>query len=268
VKVTILGSGSRGNAILLTADGTSVLLDAGFPLRTLKRRAKSVDADLSRLAAVIVTHEHHDHACGAVRVAMAAKCPLYGSRGTLQRIGRMPEGGVRRVMLHLEKFAVGPFEITACRTVHDAVEPVALAVSGPDGERVVLAYDMGRTTPALRRLLRAADCLIVESNHDESMLNAGPYPLSVRRRIAGPEGHLSNRSAAQLLAEACHRNLETVVLAHVSEICNRKSLAQAVSREALARRGYGGRLFIAEQDWPLEGFHVGAANSSVQLPLL
>jgi phosphoribosyl 1,2-cyclic phosphodiesterase len=256
VKVTVLGSGSGGNAVAVTADDTTILLDAGFSLRALRQRAHHAEVDLSRLAAVFLTHEHQDHACGGRRLASAAKCPLYASPGTLGRLKGNRRRDSSRVIAHLETVSIGPFEVSACRTIHDAAEPLALSVTGPDGEKLALAYDLGRATPTLRYLLRAADCLILEFNHDESMLRASPYPPSVRRRIAGPEGHLSNRAGAELLAAIWHRTLETVVLAHVSEICNRKGLAEEVARESLARRGYGGELLVAEQDIPLATFEV------------
>jgi phosphoribosyl 1,2-cyclic phosphodiesterase len=121
---------------------------------------------------------------------------------------------------------------------------------------VVLAYDFGRATAALKYLLRTADCLIMESNHDECMLRSSPYPPSVRRRIGGPDGHLSNRAAALLMAEACHSTLETVVLAHISEVCNQKALAEGVAQESLSSRRFQGRLLVAEQDEPLEEIQV------------
>jgi phosphoribosyl 1,2-cyclic phosphodiesterase len=251
----VLGSGSRGNAIAFTAESSTIVVDAGFGLQALKRRASRGCVDLSRLLGVIVTHEHGDHACGAGRLAAAAHCPLYASRGTIQGLTEV-RGVPFRPIAHLETFSVGPFEITACATVHDAAEPLALAIAGPDGEKVAVAYDLGRSTSVLRYLLRSADCLIVESNHDEGMLGQSPYPPSVRRRIGGPEGHLSNRAAAELLVEVCHPDLATIVLAHVSEVCNRRDLADEAARTALAVRRFDGDLLVAEQDEVLEPFEV------------
>ncbi len=166
MMLSVLGSGSRGNAFAFSADGVTILLDAGFSVRTLERRAASVGVDLSTVAAVVLTHEHADHADGAVGVAIAAKCPLYH---------RPVE-----IVAHLQTFTIGPFELTACQTVHDAAEPLMLGIVGPQGEKVAAAYDLGRPTKVLKYLLRSADCLIVESNHDEAMLQSGPYPRSVR----------------------------------------------------------------------------------------
>lgn len=268
MRVTVLGSGSRGNAVIISAARASILIDAGFPFRTLKRRAESMGLDLGSLAGVVLTHEHNDHARGATHVALKADCPLYGSLGTIRALGAGDKRVAIREIGHLESVTVGPFSLAACRVTHDAREPVALGITGPRGERLALAYDLGRATPSVRSLLRSADCLIIESNHDESMLRSSPYPLSVQRRISGPSGHLSNRAAAELLFQSCHAALQTVVLAHISEICNQRALARQASRDALRRRGYRGRLLIAEQDHPLETFEVRASSSSEQLRLL
>ncbi|MBI4421676.1 MAG: MBL fold metallo-hydrolase [Gemmatimonadetes bacterium] len=257
MRVAVLGSGSRGNAVALLTKDAGILLDAGFPPRTLARRASLVGLDVRRLAGVVLTHEHGDHARGVRRIAVTAACPVYGSPGTLDRLrGRLR--GVELVSLpHLASLAIGPFTVTACRVPHDAAEPLALLIAGPEDERVGLAYDFGRSTPVVRYLLRQAQCLILEANHDEGMLGRGPYPAGVRYRIGGPDGHLSNRAAAELLVDLWHPALETVVLAHLSETCNRRELAESVAREALRRVGFQGALLVAEQDCPLEPFEVG-----------
>jgi phosphoribosyl 1,2-cyclic phosphodiesterase len=157
---------------------------------------------------------------------------------------------------HLQTFRIGPFELTACQTVHDAAEPLTLAIVGPRGEKVAVAYDLGRPTRVLEYVLRSSDCLVVESNHDEAMLQSGPYPRSVRYRIGGPEGHLSNRDAAELLTHAWHPSLAAIVLAHISESCNRRDLAEQSAAAVLRQRGYDGQLFVAEQDRALAPLEV------------
>ena len=234
-----------------------MLLDAGFAPRTLARRARRAGIDLTRLSGVVLTHEHLDHARGGIRIAAASGCSLYASPGTLERLGTRLEGVSVEVIAQLESRVLGPFTVTACHTIHDAVEPLALAVTGPAGEKTALAYDLGRATSVVRYLLRGADCLIVEANHDEVMLRMGPYPPSVRQRIGGPNGHLSNRAAAELLEDVWHPRLGAVVLAHISETCNRWELAWEAARDALAGRAYGGRLLIATQDLALAPFDVG-----------
>ena len=266
MKLTVLGSGSRGNAFAVTAAGATVLLDAGFGPRTLIRRAKKVGLDLTTLYGVVLTHEHGDHARGASGLARKFGCPIYGSRGTLAALqGRV--GPAKCVPLATQRNTrIGPFRIEACSTTHDANEPLALAVSGPvNSVKLGLAYDLGRPTSALRYLLRGATCLLMEANHDELMLRAGPYPPSIRERIGGSRGHLSNRAAGQLLAELCHRKLASVVLVHLSERCNTPRLATAEVRTHLDAVGFRGRLQVAKQDEPLASVHL--ADDPYQLEL-
>jgi phosphoribosyl 1,2-cyclic phosphodiesterase len=268
VRLIVLGSGSRGNALAVSTGGHTVLIDAGFPLKVLRQRAAVVGLDLNRLAGVILTHEHGDHAEGAPGVARQARCPVYASPGTLRALSaRLSRVSTVPLAAH-SAVAVGPFTLTACHTSHDAAEPLALALEGPGGIRLGVAYDLGRPTSAVRFLLREATCLVVEANHDEILLRTGPYPASVRQRIAGSGGHLSNRAAADLLAELWHPGLTTVVLAHVSESCNRAELARGAVRMALQELGFAGMLVVAGQDAPLGPFDIlaGAPASAPVTP--
>lgn len=253
MKVAVLGSGSRGNAVALRAAGVTLLVDAGFGPRALERRAEAAGLVLEPLAGIVLTHEHGDHARGAAVLAARAGCPLLGSAGTLAAVTR---GGVDVQVLAGagETLRLGPFVIEAARTTHDASEPVAVAVTDPQGRRVVVAWDLGRATAAVRRLLRGAHVLVLEANHDEVMLRTGPYPASVRQRIGGSTGHLSNRLAAELAAEACSPDLEAVILAHVSEQCNDGDIARRTVRPALRARGFRGQLLVARQQEPLPAF--------------
>jgi phosphoribosyl 1,2-cyclic phosphodiesterase len=146
---------------------------------------------------------------------------------------------------------IGPFVVTACPTSHDAAEPLALAVECADGSRVGVAYDLGRPTTAVRYLLRDLTAIVLEANHDDVLLRTSGYPPVVQRRIAGSGGHLSNRAAAELLAEVHHPGLGVVVLAHLSRQCNTAQDARATVASALRRAGFGGVLHVAEQDQPL-----------------
>ncbi len=272
MKVAILGSGSRGNAIAVTAEGSTLLIDAGFGIRTLQRRAQAVGIDLASVVAVLLTHEHGDHVRGATAVARKARCPIYASPGTLRALEATLtlDGATRALLPSRRPVTIGPFTVHACRTSHDAAEPLALAIHWRNPQlRVGVAYDLGRATAAVRNLLSGVCCLIVEANHDDHMLRTGPYPVVVQERIAGPSGHLSNREAAELIGELVHVGLQTVVLAHLSDICNRRELAADVVGAALRSQGFRGRMLIAEQDVPLGPFAVGAgATEQLQFDAL
>jgi phosphoribosyl 1,2-cyclic phosphodiesterase len=225
-------------------------VDAGFGPRALARRAGVAGLSLEPLAGIVLTHEHSDHARGAAVLAARARCPLLGSAGTLAAV-RPGRAHVQVLAPFGEALRLGPFTIEAARTTHDASEPVAVAVTDLRGRRVAIAWDLGRATAAVRRLLRGAHVLVIEANHDEVMLRTGPYPASVRQRIGGSTGHLSNRLAAELAAEACSPSLEAVILAHVSEQCNDGDTARRAVEAALRGRGFRGELLVARQREPL-----------------
>lgn len=268
MKVTVLGSGSKGNAVAVTAAGVTVLLDAGFGPRTLARRADAAGLDLDTVIGIVLTHEHGDHARGAASLAKHSQCPVYASPGTLSAL-RARLGRVRTIPVRCHtELPVGPFSLDACRTTHDAHEPIALRVTGPDGDATVgLAYDLGRPTAATRLLLRDVTCLLLEANHDELMLRMGSYPPVVRDRIGGSRGHLSNRAAGQLLADLVHDHLETVVLVHISEQCNTAELAEREVRSCLNGKRFRGELLVAGQDRPLPTIDVASGPGQLELGL-
>lgn len=250
MRFAVLGSGSRGNAVAIHADGATLLIDAGFGPKTLARRAEGAGIPLSPLAGIVLTHEHGDHTRGTVHLAAAFGCPVFASAGTIARVPGA--AAVARLLPPLgETVTIGPFRVSAARTAHDASEPVAVAVVDECDRKVGLAYDLGRPTAGVRHLLRNCAALVLEANHDEVLLRTGPYPPVVRARIAGAFGHLSNRAAAELAAELCGPRLEVVVLVHISERCNEPGLARRTVRAALRGRHFRGRLLVAAQDTPL-----------------
>jgi phosphoribosyl 1,2-cyclic phosphodiesterase len=263
VKLAVLGSGSRGNAVALRADGVTLLVDAGFGPRALARRAEAAGLPLDPLAGIVLTHEHGDHARGAAALAVRAGCPLLGTAGTLAAVA--PGRADAQVLPPFgEALRIGPFTIEAARTSHDASEPVAIAVTDPQGRRIGVAWDLGRATAAVRHLLRGVHVLVIEANHDEVLLRTGPYPASVRQRIGGSTGHLSNRLAAELAADVCTPVLEAVILVHVSEQCNDRDVARRAVAPLLRARGFRGRLLVARQEAPLPALTL---RETVQLRL-
>ena len=266
MKVWLLGSGSSGNAIAFSTRTSTVLVDVGFGFRTLARRAAAVGLNLESVEGLVLTHEHNDHASGAAAFAKRMSCPVFASHGTLAALDGTLQSARTVVLPRNGTSQIGSMAISTCPTRHDASEPLALVVRDTvTGGAVGVAYDVGRPTVALVSLLKGATCLILEANHDDGMLRSGPYPVAVQRRIAGPDGHLSNRAAADLAAELCHPQLDTVVLAHLSDRCNRPDLAHAAVSEALQRRGYRGRVFVASQSEPLEPFEVGPAQYALDV---
>jgi phosphoribosyl 1,2-cyclic phosphodiesterase len=266
ITLYVLGSGSRGNCCAVESDGVAVLIDAGFSVREVERRAETVGLDVSRIAGIALTHEHGDHSCGAAGLARRLGVPVFTAPGTWGRLATIMEEAEYRALGLCARVELGPFIIEACPTSHDAAEPLAIVVRGSDGASVGVAYDLGRPTSGVRYLLRDLSAIILEANHDEVQLRTSGYPPVVQRRIAGSGGHLSNRAAAELLAEVHHPGLSIVVLAHLSERCNTAADARATVAPALRRVGFEGVLHVADQDEPLPPILV-AQMEGIQLGL-
>lgn len=249
--LTVLGSGSKGNAFVVGFDGELLLLDAGFSLKEVERRMRLAGLDPHRVVGVALTHEHGDHACGAVAFAKRYRIPITTSFGTWTSLTRGGDPCDFHPAGFQQDTSLGCFTIAACPTSHDATEPIALGIRLPDGTSIGVAYDLGRPTQAVRWFLRDRHCLVLEANHDEHLLRTSTYPLVVQQRIAGPGGHLSNHDAARLLAELHHDELELVVLAHLSQRCNNHETAHGTVHAALHEVGYRGALMLAEQDGPM-----------------
>lgn len=264
----MLGSGSRGNALLAESQDDALLVDAGFSLKDLLRRCAHAGRDASRVRAIALTHEHGDHTRGAARAATEWGVPIAASAGTLHALReRLPEAAATITLSPSRAMVVGAFRITAYPTAHDAREPSMLVVEDADGRRVGIAYDVGSPTAALRHACRGLDALVIESNHDEVMLRASAYPASVRARIAGRAGHLSNREAAEVAAEVAHAGLSAVILAHLSDRCNRADLALDAMKAALRRTAFEGTIIVALQDVPTVPIEVGDGLGQLVLPL-
>jgi phosphoribosyl 1,2-cyclic phosphodiesterase len=258
VKVTVLGSGSRGNAVLVESGGVRLLVDAGFSGRDLERRLAAVEVAPDSISALLVTHDHGDHTRGMGVAARRWGIPLYITPATRLVCRDLLDGSEDvRPYTSAEAVEIGGLVVTPFLTTHDAVDPVAVTVTErATGEKLGIATDLGRATAPVRHALQGCDLLVLEANHDEVLLRECAYPWSVKARIGGSHGHLSNRAAAELAGELLHPGLAHVVLAHLSEQANDPSLAREVVAEALGRRRYDGVVDVAPQEHPLEPIDV------------
>jgi len=252
MRITVLGSGSRGNAILVETRRTRVLVDAGFSARDLEARLAGVGVGPGEIQAIVITHDHRDHTRGMGVFARRFGTPIYLTEATRTACDPLLKGGEEtRTYRAGFPFSVGEVVVEPFLTVHDATDPVAVAVRDPQtGFKTGVATDLGRPTTQVRHALSGCDLLILEANHDEALLHQGPYPWSVKSRIASSHGHLSNEAAASLALELLHPRLAGVVLAHLSGECNRPALAEAVVGRALNEAGFRGLLRVAAQDTP------------------
>ncbi len=273
MRVTVLGSGSRGNAILVEADGVRLLIDAGFSGKDLARRMAAVEVDPESVDALLITHDHGDHTRGMGIFARRFGTPLHLTPTTRRACQGLLRGDEKVTEYHSPSpFNLGPLLVEPFLTLHDAVDPVAVTVTDTlTGSKLGVATDLGRPTTSVRAALAACHILVLEANHDDALLWNGPYPWSVKQRIASSHGHLSNRAAAELADELYHPDLAGVVLAHLSDSCNEPAMAHAVVESSLGARSYRGLLDVADQDEPREPIEVEALRARLapaQLSLL
>ena len=230
MKFASLGSGSEGNGLLVCAGETRMLLDCGFTLKDSVARLTRLGVMPEQLSGIVVTHEHGDHIAGVARLARKFGLPVWLTHGTLSakssvfaEVAELHEFDVHQV------FTIGELEIQPYPVPHDAAEPVQFVFS--DGaKRLGVLTDAGCGTPHISRMLSACHALVLECNHDSEMLRNGDYPYSLKQRVGGRFGHLSNREAADILASLDNSCLQHIVAAHLSASNNTPLLAvQALS---------------------------------------
>ena len=232
MKFCLLASGSRGNCLWLEESDVAVVVDCGLPAREFLRRAVSAGLDPSRLAALLISHEHRDHLSGVGPLARRLKLPVLANQPT-RNLAEAVTG-----TLKWETFTTGDtltFGLLKIRTLpisHDAADPVAFLAESPAG-RLGLVTDLGAATELLRRKFLGLDALVLEFNHDYRLLMDGPYPWPLKQRIRSRTGHLANEEAAALVGDLNHAGLKHLILAHLSETNNRPDLALAAARKVI-----------------------------------
>ena len=223
MRFAVLGSGSQGNGTLVSSDSTYVLVDCGFSLRETERRLVRLGISPHQLSAILVTHEHADHVHGVGLLSRRYNLPVYMSRGTqrgmrkpLEPAGFVADG---------ETLQIGALSISVTRVSHDAQEPTQYVFS--DGQRRFgLLTDLGSYCAGVLHRYRDLDALMIEANHCRDLLARGHYPYFLKQRVGGQEGHLNNHQAANLVAELGWKDLQHLVLAHLSSKNNLPQLAR------------------------------------------
>lgn len=252
IRFRSIGSGSGGNATVVEASSgittTRLLVDAGFSLKELDARLARAGLAASDLDAVFVTHEHGDHIGCALALAEREQLPLWMSRGTWRATGGFGAPATLRFARDAEPIAIGDIEVHPFTVAHDAAEPLQLRC-GDGSMRLVVLTDLGSITAHMIEHVAGCDAIVLECNHDAAMLATSRYPPSLKARIGGRFGHLSNATAAEILARCASARLQHVVAAHLSRENNRPDLA----RTALAAcfGGAGEAIVVAD---PLAGF--------------
>lgn len=252
MKFTVLGSGSTGNAVLITTEKTRVLVDAGLSAREILRRLAAVGVDCNELDAILITHEHSDHAGGLRVLLRSVKCPVYISEAT-----EYSYFGTRRGMFDGEsealkrrdallnrteriessrEFRIGDIDFEPFTVPHDAADNFGF-VAKKDGVKIATLMDFGCMTTLIKEKLRGCDAIVVESNHSRDMLRTcSVYTWDLKQRILGRLGHLSNEDLADWLANEFDGSARHIVLAHLSQRANEPHLARLMAESALQMR--------------------------------
>ncbi len=232
LRFTSLGSGSSGNGLVVESGETRVMMDCGFTLADTKARLERAGLTPSQISGVVVTHEHDDHMGGVARFALRYAIPVYLTRGTAQWLPPgFPAVLVKCIDSHTP-FAIGGLAVEPFPVPHDAREPVQYVFSDGDARLGVLT-DIGTVTQHVVEKLSGCAALVVECNHDLDMLMEGPYPVSLKHRVAGRFGHLCNADAGRLVAALELSKLRHLIAAHLSQQNNTPELARAAMAGAL-----------------------------------
>ena len=247
MKVVSLASGSKGNAYLVESQGALLLIDCGISCRTLAARMRQTGFELSALAGVVVTHNHHDHIDGLPMLhRKMPDVPVFANLMTAEA-AMATNREVREDMFTLfengQEFDLGPFCVHPFSIPHDVPDPVGFVVRA-DGKTYFHATDLGMPLKSVGLKLKEADVATLESNHDMMLLKRSGRHISLIQRIAGNRGHLSNYQAAELVEEFAGDKLRKLFLAHLSQDCNVPHLALEETRKALKRRGLDGAVGV------------------------
>jgi len=267
VELCMLGSGSTGNSLFVTGGGTRILIDAGLSCLQIKKRLAMIGESLADIDAIIITHEHSDHMRGIGVVCRHFDTPVYVTPITRHQASQYLLYPQALHSFDGALFQIGDLHIEAFSVPHDAADPVGFCIS--DGNvRLAVATDVGRPDPVVIERLSGAHFVVLEANHDPHMLENGPYPRYLKRRIAGPDGHLANADAARTIIQAHSAQLKGVMLAHLSRFNNTPELALRTVSEMLESEGIDSiPIFISHPHRPSQRIRVTSEGVRVLLDL-
>lgn len=259
MRFTSLGSGSKGNATLVQSQDALIMIDCGFGLKEVEARMKARGVLPEQLTAILVTHEHGDHLKGAPMLARRYGVPLYATPGTARSFTR-PVAEFQPINVH-RRFSLGDLTIQPVTVPHDAREPSQFVIhNGP--RRLGILTDLGSITPLVVDAYRHCDAVLLECNHDVQMLTEGPYPPSLKRRVGGQWGHLSNEQAAQLLGQIASDRLQHLLVSHISDKNNHPDLALSALARVLEQSDCEPEIRVLSQEDGSPWLQVNAASAT------
>jgi phosphoribosyl 1,2-cyclic phosphodiesterase len=256
MRFAVLGSGSKGNSVVVESADTRLLVDAGFSARQLRTRLKSLGVEAASLSGVLLTHEHKDHTRGLSVLCSGSSLPVYATPHTRRMVANA--GAADATWTEFEAgqaFRIGGIAVNSFPVHHDAADPVGFAFCSVGERRLGLVLDSGNVTEVMTKHLADLHALFVESNYDEALLDAdAKRPWALKQRISSRHGHLSNGQAADLAARVLHPGLARIVLGHLSSDCNNAEAALAAMRTRLGE--HTPELHCAAQEEPSPWFTV------------
>ena len=231
-----LASGSKGNCIYFGTKETKILIDAGISGMATKKKLEEIDVDLKEIQAIVISHEHTDHIDGLKTLAFRYGIPVFANsdtaKGIYSTLGLCPQF---KIFTTGEKFTIGDIDIHPFSIQHDTADPVAFTLKA-NGFKIGICTDLGFPTTLVRSHLKECDYLMVEANHEPSMVHASSRPQIYKQRVLGRSGHLSNEECALLLSEVMGENLKHIHLAHLSQECNAEATALEVVKKKIGDR--------------------------------
>ena len=271
-SLTMLGSGSAGNSALVSTDHCRLLIDGGLSARQIVRRLQQCGIAPEQLDGVLLTHEHGDHVCGLEVLCRKFQVPIYCNSLTAEAIRCSAEAGLSghrnwRLFRTGADFSICDIHVQTFPVPHDAVDPVGYAFHS-GSTSLGFITDLGYATKMVVERLRRVHTLVIETNHDEKMLQDDPHrPWPVKQRIQSRHGHLSNAAAAAVIEQLLGGKIERVVLGHLSRDCNRPELATGAIRAMLGQRGRSEmEVHCASQNEISARFRIGETTGRIFQP--
>ncbi|MBS4025062.1 MAG: MBL fold metallo-hydrolase [Clostridia bacterium] len=258
MRLTTLASGSSGNAIYLGDEKTNLLIDCGLTGKKTKESLKEIKVNPETVDGILVTHEHRDHIHGVGVLSRKYDLPIYATEKTwyalgCSEIGRIAEKN-QQYLTAGKAVEIGEMKLEVFATSHDAVEPIGVVVY-KGTEKVGVATDTGCITAGMEKHLKDCNILLIEANHDEEMLEKGPYPHYLKKRIRGQEGHLDNVTTGNALTRWISGDTQQIVLAHLSKENNLPYLARKTVEDILTEAGINAGVEVQVTVAPREETH-------------
>lgn len=250
-RIHVLSSGSKANCFVLESDEEMILIDQGLSFKEFCKRAQGLGIEISKIKAILLTHEHSDHACGVAYTAHKLDIPVYSTEKTILKINNCKYDIKCKCIDKYILFGIGTFGCVPFEIMHDAVDPVGFMISMTSGQKLCFATDTGKVTNRMMSYISQSDHIILEANHDHSMLYTNrKYPAELKARIRGAFGHLSNDQSLEIIDRLGGHCPKTIIFSHLSEENNSPILLSGLIEDIKKKNSMFFNAFIACQNNP------------------